>query len=304
MIHNISSEEWGKFDLMLAEIERGIEKEDNLWNNETFLHMLAAIKADPNNYGQIPHFIRESKICKKYFTQVNPLAELFFKNTTTPEIQIYKKYLGLQDANCGDNDERYNDKNSCKIMSGKELKLCKAEKLKEYKKRDQNILTERYENFCRKMCEIWESAKIEEQLVKNDVAYIEGYVTDLTRKEKEYDINFLRLRDYSYQISKAVEPKVHKMQSANDYYQYSHAGKEKLQSVLDSELGFDYEFLQRFMNEYDYEWELGIIPQQVERPTYYAYDLLFAIFELIRQIKSDEWLLVRFQYVLKIKCRK
>lgn len=97
-ITDIDNKDWAALDFVLEHVEVDCpEKEKEiLLNNEIFLHMLSAVKFDVNNYMKIPHFIRESKICKKYCQQVNPnVIELLNNGSKLSKIDIYKKYLGI-----------------------------------------------------------------------------------------------------------------------------------------------------------------------------------------------------------------
>jgi len=80
---------------LLEKIEKGEESEEVLLDDEIFLHMLSAVKYDIQNCPKIPHFIRESSICKKYFQQVNPLFIYEFGAGELSKKDVYKRYLGI-----------------------------------------------------------------------------------------------------------------------------------------------------------------------------------------------------------------
>lgn len=94
-IIDIDENEWIALDYLMEDVEKGIQKEDVLLNNETFLHLLCAVKFDTNNFMKIPNFIQMSKLCEKYCQQVNPnVIEIINKNKLS-KIDVYKEYLGL-----------------------------------------------------------------------------------------------------------------------------------------------------------------------------------------------------------------
>ena len=45
-IIDIDENEWIALDYLMEDVEKGIQKEDVLLNNETFLHLLCAVKFD------------------------------------------------------------------------------------------------------------------------------------------------------------------------------------------------------------------------------------------------------------------
>lgn len=94
-IIDIDENEWQALDFLLEEIERGNREEQILLDDEVFLHLLSAVKFSTDNYMKIPHFIRESKLCKKYCQQVNPNVIEIINGNTLSKIEVYKKYLGL-----------------------------------------------------------------------------------------------------------------------------------------------------------------------------------------------------------------
>lgn len=69
---NITREDWNKLDFLLEDVEKNIKEEAVLMKDETFLHMLAAVKHDAENFEKIPNCIRMSKIVLKYCLNINP----------------------------------------------------------------------------------------------------------------------------------------------------------------------------------------------------------------------------------------
>lgn len=94
-IIDIDENEWQALDFLLEEIEKGNREEKILLDDEVFLHLLSAVKFNADNYMKIPHFIRMSKLCKKYCQQVNPNVIEIINGNTLSKIEVYKKYLGL-----------------------------------------------------------------------------------------------------------------------------------------------------------------------------------------------------------------
>lgn len=85
--------DWKALDFFLEEVENGYYSKEELLNNENFLAMLAAVKYDKANWKRIPHFIKESYLCKEFCLQVNPYIAI----KDMSQIQKYKIYLGLDD---------------------------------------------------------------------------------------------------------------------------------------------------------------------------------------------------------------
>lgn len=83
--------DWKALDFFLEEVENGYYSKEELLNNENFLAMLAAVKYDKANWKKIPHYIKQSYLCKEFCLWVNP--DITIDNMSP--IQKYRAYLGL-----------------------------------------------------------------------------------------------------------------------------------------------------------------------------------------------------------------
>ena len=101
---NLSREDWNHLDFLLEEVEKNIREEEVLMKDETFFHMLAAVKHDAENFEKIPNCIRMSKIVVKYCLNINPKI-IYLKTfvSTLSNMEWYKAYLmdELQKVGCG-----------------------------------------------------------------------------------------------------------------------------------------------------------------------------------------------------------
>lgn len=93
--NDIFAEEWQKLDFLLEDIAKGRKKELELMENETFLHILAAVKSNAREYLNIPCFIRDDEICQRYCISYN-MEVLQYMNTKMSNISVYKKYLQIE----------------------------------------------------------------------------------------------------------------------------------------------------------------------------------------------------------------
>lgn len=295
-VDDIFAKEWQELDFLLEDVEKGRKKESVLIENETFLHMLAAVKSNVSEYMKIPSFIRGSKICQKYCRRYNSTVIQFFADPNASIIDIYKEYLNLSDSLKNDvNLDADNEHQS--VLSSSELLLRRKDKMIEYENKDKQNRLNQYIKFCEKMNYVWTTAKVEEQLVRNNEAFIYGETYDLSKKgtsflEAESNLN------KSKRISRSVKPKVHKLQTGHDYYKVI-LGKVEEDGVLADEFNLEPELFKTFMAEKGYNWELGAVAYCVEPPAYYDCGLLAFLLSLW-QMSHDDWIIVNFRYVLKI----
>jgi len=92
-VDDIFAKEWQELDFLLEDVEKGRKKESVLIENETFLHMLAAVKSNVSEYMKIPSFIRGSKICQKYCRRYNSTVIQFFADPNASIIITLFYYL-------------------------------------------------------------------------------------------------------------------------------------------------------------------------------------------------------------------
>lgn len=295
-VDDIFAKEWQELDFLLEDVEKGRKKESVLIENETFLHMLAAVKSNVSEYMKIPSFIRGSKICQKYCRRYNSTVIQFFADPNASIMDIYKEYLNLSDSLKNDvNLDADNEHQS--VLSSSELLLRRKDKMIEYENKDKQNRLNQYIKFCEKMNYVWTTAKVEKQLVRNNEAFIYGETYDLSKKgtsflEAESNLN------KSKRISRSVKPKVHKLQTGHDYYKVI-LGKVEEDGVLADEFDLEPELFKTFMAEKGYNWELGAVAYCVEPPAYYDCGLLAFLLSLW-QMSHDDWIIVNFRYVLKI----
>lgn len=198
------------------------------------------------------------------------------------------------------------------IPSGKQLMrdldLLKAE----YDERDQKAKAKQdaaeYKAFFDTIHKLWASSAVEEQMVRTDgEAFIVGDMHDLSisassRLAREEQRSLFRRQ--SKEVSANIVPCAHKIMSGHDYFQCSYADKEQYDLITRKEFGLSYDHLCKFMDLHDYEFELGIFAYRTEYPSYFEpvvslLDILPAIYYMIRK----EYVIVSFQYVLKIRCK-
>lgn len=92
--------------------------------------------------------------------------------------------------------------------------------------------------------------------------------------------------------------------SGHDYYQCSYVDKEQYDSITRKEFGLSYDHLCKFMDLHDYEFELGIFAYRTEYSSYFESVVsLLDIIPVIYHMMRKEYVIVSFQYVLKIRCK-
>lgn len=296
-VDDILEKEWQELDFLLEDVEKGKKSESVLIENETFLHMLAAVKSNVSEYMKIPSFIRGSKICQKYCRRYNITVIQFFADPNASIMDIYKEYLNLSDSLKDDvNLDAGNEHQA--VLSSSELLLRRKDKMIEYEERDRQKELNRYAKFCEKMNHFWTTEKVEEQLVRNKEAFIYGETYDFTKKRDHFELNSNSHK--SKKISDSVKPKVHELQTGHDYYKVTLGEVEEDRVLIDT---FDLEpgLLKTFMVEKGYDWELGAVAYCVKPSAYYN-DSLFGLLMDSWQILHPDWRIVSFCYVLKITC--
>lgn len=303
-VDDILEKEWQELDFLLEDVEKGKKSESVLIENETFLHMLSAVKSNTCEYMKIPAFVRGSKILQKYCLQYNSAIIQFFADPDASIMDTYKEYLNLSDP-LKDNVTLDADNEPQTVLSSSELLLRRKDKMFEYEERDkQKKLKDKqkelnqYANFCEKMNRFWTTGEVEEQLVRNNEAFIYGETNDLTKKRDSFEEEKIESRV----ISRYVKPKVHELQTDQDYYTVV-LEKADEDFVLEKEFDLRSDLFKKFMEEKGYKWELGVMVTRVEPPVYYDfYAGLASFFLLIWQSLRHDWVIVSFCYVLKITC--
>lgn len=294
-IDDIFAKEWQELDFLLEDVENGRKNESVLIENETFLHMLAAVKSNVSEYMKIPSFIQGSKICQKYCQQYNSAVIQFFADPDSSIMDTYKEYLNLSGP-LKDDVTLDADHAPQTVLSSGELLLHRKNKMIEYEERDRQKALDRYAKFCEKMDHFWTTWKIEEQLVRSNEAFIYGKFYDLTKKRDYFEERINSKK--SMRISRCVNPKVHKLQTGQDYYKVV-LGKAEENDALEQEFNLQPDLFEKFITEKGYKWELGIMVYCVEAPAYYDDGLLASLLYLW-QMSHNDWIIVNFCYVLKI----
>ena len=200
-------------------------------------------------------------------------------------------------------------KNGQEILQRKEelRKVLEEKELREKVKKEE----QKHRIFCQEMNKFWKRQHIEEQLIKEDAAFVCGTVHQCHRNRngKLCDSTIFDTIPITSPIEKKLfnRPTIHKRKIEDaDFFtgKFHRVSKEVVTSdILYQEFAIsNKEEFDNFMQKNGFEWALGVKVTKMAHPEYpdFLSSISFGLIDII----FDRWTIEEYTYVLKITCKE